>query len=109
MAATFEGYASWGGQLESEAFSALLPRAESLVRQRLAAIDPASVTQEEGEARDRAVYAAVEALGDDQSGLASYSAGKVSVKFADSAFRSNTVGAAIERELSGTRLVGTAV
>ena len=109
MGATFEGYASWGGQLESEAFSALLPRAESLVRQRLAAIDPASVTQEEGEARDRAVYAAVEALGDDQSGLASYSSGKVSVKFADSAFRSNTVGAAIERELSGTRLVGTAV
>lgn len=109
MGATFEGYASWGGQLESKAFSALLPRAESLVRQRLATIDPASVTQEEGEARDRAVYAAVEALGDDQSGLASYSAGKVSVKFADSAFRSNTVGAAIERELSGTRLVGTAV
>ena len=109
MGATFEGYASWGGQLESEAFSALLPRAASLVRQRLAAIDPASLTQEEGEARDRAVYAAVEALGDDQSGLASYSAGKVSVKFADSAYRSNTVGAAIERELSGTRLVGTAV
>lgn len=109
MGATFEGYASWGGQLESKAFSALLPRAESLVRQRLAAIDPASVTQEEGEARDRAVYAAVEALGDDQSGLASYSAGKVSVKFADTAFRSNTVGAAIERELSGTRLMGTAV
>lgn len=109
MGATFEGYASWGGQLESDAFSALLPRAESLVRQRLAAIDPASFTQEEGEARDRAVYAAVEALGDDQSGLASYSAGKVSVKFADSAYRSNTVGAAIERELSGSRLVGTAV
>lgn len=109
MGATFEGYASWGGQLESKAFSALLPRAESLVRQRLAAIDPASVTQEEGKARDRAVYAAVEALGDDQSGLASYSAGKVSVKFADTAYRSNTVGAAIERELSGTRLVGTAV
>lgn len=109
MGTTFERYASWGGQLESDAFSALLPRAESLVRQRLAAIDPASVTQEEGEARDRAVYAAVEALGDDQSGLASYSAGKVSVKFADSAFRSNTVGAAIERELSGTRLIGTAV
>lgn len=109
MGATFEGYASWGGQLESDAFSALLPRAETLVRQRLAAIDPASFTQEEGEARDRAVYAAVEALGDDQSGLASYSAGKVSVKFADSAYRSNTVGAAIERELSGSRLVGTAV
>lgn len=109
MGATFEGYASWGGQLESEAFSVLLPRAESLVRQRLAAIDPASLTQEEGEARDRAVYAAVEALGDDQAGLASYSAGKVSVTFADSAYRSNTVGAAIERELSGTRLVRTAV
>lgn len=109
MGATFEGYASWGGQLESKAFSALLPRAESLVRQRLATIDPASVTQEEGEARDRAVYAAVEALGDDQSGLASYSAGKVSVKFADTAYRSNTVEAAIERELSGTRLIGTAV
>lgn len=109
MGATFDGYASWGRQLESDAFSALLPRAESLVRQRLASIDPASVTQEEGEARDRAVYAAVEALGDDQSGLASYSAGKVSVTFADSTFRSNTVGAAIERELSGTRLVGTAV
>lgn len=109
MGATFDGYASWGGKLESDAFSALLPRAESLVRQRLAAIDPASFTQEEGEARDRAVYAAVEALGDDQSGLASYSAGKVSVKFADSAYRSNTVGAAIERELSGSRLVGTAV
>ena len=109
MGATFEGYASWGGQLESKAFSALLPRAESMVRQRLATIDPASVTQEEGEARDRAVYAAVEALGDDQSGLASYSAGKVSVKFADSAYRSNTVEAAIERELSGTRLIGTAV
>lgn len=109
MGATFDGYASWGGQLENDAFSTLLPRAESLVRQRLAAIDPASVTQEEGEARDRAVYAAVEALGDDQAGLASYSAGKVSVTFADSAYRSNTVGAAIERELSGTRLVGTAV
>ena len=109
MGATFDGYASWGGQLESKAFSALLPRAESLVRQRLAAIDPASLAQEEGEARDRAVYAAVEALGDDQSGLASYSAGKVSVNFTDTAYRSNTVGAAIERELSGTRLVGTAV
>lgn len=109
MGATFEGYASWGGQLESDAFSALLPRAESLVRQRLAAIDPASVTLEEGEARDRAVYAAVDALADDQSGLARYSAGKVSVTFADSAYRSNTVGAAIERELSGTRLIGTAV
>lgn len=55
------------------------------------------------------MYAAVDALADDQSGLARYSAGKVSVTFADSAYRSNTVGAAIERELSGTRLVGTAV
>lgn len=105
----YSEYVQWGGELAEEDFAAALPRAVGRVRQRLAAVDVSSLTDEERRACIGAICAAVDALSDDTAGLASYSAGKVSATFASSAYRANTVEAAIERELSGTRLIGTAV
>ena len=102
-------YVQWGGQLAEEDFAEALPRAAGRVRQRLAAVDMSGLSEEEHRACIGAVCAAADALSDDTAGLASYSAGKVSATFASSAYRANTVEAAIERELSGTRLIGTAV
>lgn len=105
----YSEYVQWGGQLAEEDFAATLPRAAGMVRNRLAAVDLSTLSDDERMACIGAVCAAVNALSDDTVGLASYSAGKVSATFASSAYRANTVGAAIERELSGTRLIGTAV
>lgn len=105
----YESYVARGGRLDEESFAAALPKAQSMVRSRTAAVPRGSLTATDQETVYRAVFAAVDALSDDTAGLASYSAGKVSATFSSSAYRSNTVEAAIERELSGTRLAGTAV
>lgn len=105
---TYEDYTAWGGSLDEESFGAALPGAASRVRARCAAFG-GSMGAEEADAYIRAVCAAVDALGDGTAGMTGYTAGKVSATFSSSAAADNTVGAAIERELSGTRLACTGV
>lgn len=104
---TYDFYVAWGGRLEEETFLSALPTAYAMVKKRCCAIDLSSLADTEQETFKNAVCACVDALSDDSVGISSYSAGKVSVTYADSA--TNTVANVIERELSGSRLIGTVI
>lgn len=107
---TYDDYQSWGGQLAEDEFLASLPQACSRVRARCATVSGLDALEGgEQAAYMNAVCAAVDALADGMAGIASYSAGKVSATFSAAAAQGSTVGAAIERELSGTRLASTGV
>lgn len=107
---TYADYQSWGGQLAEDEFQASLPQAVARVRCRCAAVpDLGALEGDELAAYANAVCAAVDALSDGMAGLSSYTAGKVSATFSSAASQGSTVGAAIERELSGTRLAWAGV
>ncbi len=104
---TYDFYVAWGGRFEEETFRSALPTAFAMVKKRCCAIDLSSLADTEQETFKSAVCACVDALSDDSVGISSYSAGKVSVTYADST--TNTVANVIERELSGSRLIGTVI
>lgn len=98
---TYEWYTEHYGQaLDVKAFSACLPAAESRVHARCACLDLTRLDIAEQNAYRRAVCAACEAEAD--PAVVSWKAGKASMEYADAASRGTD--AAIERELSGTRL-----
>ncbi len=100
---SYSYYSSWGGSLDENNFNGELPVACARVAQRLAIHNLEEI--EEQEPVKNAVCAAIEAQANGTSGLSSYSAGQVSATYSDKFTSSNTVEAAIERELSGTDLV----
>ncbi len=102
---TYDFYRAWGGALEEDTFQAAIPTAYARVKQRCCAFALSELTEDEQEVFKGAVCAACEALSDDKAGISSYSAGKVSVTFSDTQAAGNTVDAAIERELSGSKLI----
>lgn len=104
---TYDDYTAWGGAADEATFSAALPAACSRVKQRCATHGLDDLTEGEAKAYANAVCACVDALSSDTAGASGYSAGSISVTFGAAAAASNTVGAAIERELSGTALIGT--
>lgn len=86
-----------------DAFSRAMPEARARVRSRLALFDCDALEEPELTAYRRAVCAACALV--DSPAVTSYSAGKASETFADGS--TLTVGAAIERELAGSRLACT--
>lgn len=98
---TYEWYTEHYGQaLDAEAFSACLRAAEARVQARCACHDLTALDDSEKDAYRRAVCAACEAETD--PAVASWKAGKASMEYVDATSRSTD--AAIERELSGTKL-----
>lgn len=102
---TYSEYVSFGGACGEDGFDSALPSAYAQVKQRCCMHDLANLTEDEAAAFCRAVYAAIDAIEDETSGASSYTAGGISVSFGQSDMRRRTVAAAIERELSGTRLM----
>ena len=101
LTVAYEWYAEeFGGALDAKAFGAQLPSALARVRARCAAHGLSRLEGDDLDAFRRAVCAAAEALADPD--VSSWSAGKASATYVDAP----TMGAdaAIERELSGSRL-----
>lgn len=104
---TYTEYAAFGGTLEEDGFLAVLSPAFARVKARCCSVNLDWLSDEELDAFKGAVCAAIDALSDDSAGRQSYSAGKVSETFSASSVRASSVEAAIERQLSGTRLIET--
>lgn len=97
----YEWYSQeFGGALDAKAFGACLPSALARVRARCAAHDLSCLEGGDLAAFRRAVCAAVEAI--DDPAVSSWSAGKASETYVDASTAG--IDAAIERELSGSRL-----
>lgn len=106
---TYDFFTTWGGGLDSESFKSALPAAFARVKARCCTIDLTTLTEAEETTFKNAVCAACEALSSENAGISSYSAGKVSVTFSEAETRRNSIEAAIERELSGTRLISVVI
>lgn len=104
---TYAYYRQWGGTLDEDTFNGNLHKAAARVSARCCLCRSIDSTNSEVAAYMNAICAAVETMGDAFAGVSSYSAGKVSQTFSADAAAKNTIDAAIERELSGTRLIGT--
>lgn len=98
--------ATYGGSLDEETFDSSLSAAYGRACCRCCAYMGVDLTEDEQAAFSNAVCAAVDSLSEETAGVSSYSAGSISVTYSEG-LGGNTVTAAIERELSGTRLIET--
>lgn len=94
----YEEYAERGGRLGRDEFDAVLPDAAARVDERIAHRRLEGLPADELDAYKAAVCAAADASAD--PALASWSAGKAAVTYADAKSRTET--AAIDRALAGT-------